>query len=327
MHLLGWIEYNGKSLTHEEIVSLLCTNPANARLFGGEFYLSWNGYEARDHYGVIPGPCPAGTLMHHGTIIGSVQPEIPEQNLEEAIISAVRLRSDTGVTALSGGVDSTLVASLAKLPCISVGLLDSHDTRQAKQVAERLKLELDQVIISPREIEEVVLIVANLESVWTPVDIGIATTLFFIAQRASECGYERILTGQSADEIFGGYSRYLETEDLAGDLAKDFRGLSYQASRDQRIATYHHTYLSMPYLDTRVVSTAANIPPKEKVSEGIRKKPLRMVAARHIPAEYAYYEKRAMQYGTGIWKEIKRLARHNGYNTSVQDYINSLRRT
>lgn len=327
MHLTGWIECNSKPLTHEEIMTLLQSNPDNARFFGGEFYLSWNGYQARDYYGVIPGPCPPGTLMHNNTIIGSIQPEIKKMDLVEAIVSAVRLRSDTGVTALSGGVDSTLVAFLARLPCIAVGLADSHDIRQATRVANQLKLELDTVIISPREIEEVVEIVARLDPVWSPVDIGIATTLFFITEYAREKGYERILTGQGADEIFGGYSRYLDTDDLAGDLQKDFDGLSYQASRDQKVAAYHATYLSMPYLDTRVVCAAADIPPEEKVSEGVRKRPLRMVAARYIPEEYAYYEKRAMQYGTGIWKEIKRLARHNGYNTSVQDYINSLRRT
>jgi hypothetical protein len=46
-----------------------------------------------------------------------------------------------------------------------------------------------------------------------------------------------------------------------------------------------------------------------------------------MPESYAYYEKKAMQYGTGIWKEIKRIARQNGYHSSVSDFITHIRRT
>jgi asparagine synthase (glutamine-hydrolysing) len=62
------------------------------------------------------------------------------------------------------------------------------------------------------------------------------------------------------------------------------------------------------------------------VRGGHRKIPLRKVAERHIPAEFAWYEKKAMQYGSGVWKELQRLARKNGYKTSVQDYIDQIDR-
>ena len=82
----------------------------------------------------------------------------------------------------------------------------------------------------------------------------------------------------------------------------------------------------MPYLDRRVVRAARAIPPEEKVRGGHRKIPLRKVAERHIPAEFAWYEKKAMQYGSGVWKELQRLARKNGYKSSIQDYIDQLYR-
>jgi asparagine synthase (glutamine-hydrolysing) len=50
------------------------------------------------------------------------------------------------------------------------------------------------------------------------------------------------------------------------------------------------------------------------------------VAERFIPAEFAWYEKKAMQYGSGIWKELQRLARKKGYKMSVQDYIDQIDR-
>jgi len=61
----------------------------------------------------------------------------------------------------------------------------------------------------------------------------------------------------------------------------------------------------MPYLDVRVVRAAQAIPAGEKVHGGVRKRPLREVAERHIPIEVARAEKKAMQYGSGIWRTIR----------------------
>ncbi len=108
---------------------------------------------------------------------------------------------------------------------------------------------------------------------------------------------------------------------MAEDLERDFAGLEQQADRDQAIAALHGTCLSLPYLDVRVVRAARKIPAADKVRGGHRKIPLREVAERHIPAEFAWYEKKAMQYGSGIWKLLQRLARKNGYKTSIQDDI------
>jgi asparagine synthase (glutamine-hydrolysing) len=159
-----------------------------------------------------------------------------------------------------------------------------------------------------------------------PVNVSIALTLYFVTRFAKEHGYTRILTGQGADELFGGYSRYLETPTLAEDLERDFLGLEEQAERDQAVAALHGAYLSMPYLDIRVVRAARAIPAQEKVQAGHRKIPLRKVAERHIPAEFAWYEKKAMQYGSGVWKELQKLARKKGYKTSIQDYIDQINR-
>ena len=66
-----------------------------------------------------------------------------------------------------------------------------------------------------------------------------------------------------------------------------------------------------------------SIPPEEKVKEGVRKRPLREVAARYVPNEVAYREKKAMQYGSGMMREIKRLARRSGYRM-VEDFLRAI---
>ena len=324
--LNGWVEREGRRLSCDEIFAICKDRPEEILRFGGEFSLSWNGCTARDHLGIIDGAGPKGTLTCNGKIRGEVNPVIPDLPLEDAIIAAVNLRSDEGVTALSGGVDSSLVAKLAGRECVAVGLEKSHDLKQARHAAGELGLSCTFVAITEAEIETALPVVVLTIPKKDPVNTGIALTQYFIARWAGDHGYTRILTGQGADELFGGYARYMETDTLEADLARDFLGLEAQARRDQGIAALHRTYLSMPYLDLRVVRAARVIPSCEKV-QGIRRKiPLRKVAERHIPQDLAWYEKKAMQYGSGVFGVLRKLARKNGYKTSLQDYIDQILR-
>jgi asparagine synthase (glutamine-hydrolysing) len=326
LKLTGWVEVDGHRLTAQDIEEILHDSPDKVKNFGGEFFLAGSGCRARDHFGIMPGNCPKGTIICDGEVKGKIDPHVPDLPLEQAILKAVELRSDQGVTALSGGVDSTLVAMLARRECVAVGLSESHDLHQARHAAEVLGLSLTCVTITPKEIAGALPAVIGAIPVKDPVNTSIALTLYFVARFAGEQGYGRIITGQGADELFGGYSRYLETPTLAEDLERDFLGLELQADRDQAVAALHGTYLSMPYLDVRVVRAARAIPADEKVQGGRRKIPLRQVAERFLPAEFAWYEKKAMQYGSGVWKELQRLAKKNGYKASIQDYIDHISR-
>jgi len=324
--IAGWVEIDGQRLTAIEIGDIVHHHPEEILTFGGEFFLAGAGCRARDHFGIMPGNCPKGTLICNDEIKGAIIPTVPDMPLEEAIITAVRLRSNEGITALSGGVDSTLVAHLARLECVAVGFSESHDLRQAHHAADTLNLPCTYVTITSKEVASALPEVVGAIPKKDPVNVSIALTLYFVTRFAKEHGYGRILTGQGADELFGGYSRYLETPTLAADLDRDFLGLEEQAERDQAVAALHGAYLSMPYLDLRVVRAARAIPAQEKVQAGQRKIPLRKVAERHIPAEFAWYEKKAMQYGSGVWKELQKLARKKGYKTSIQDYIDQINR-
>ncbi|HXX55013.1 MAG TPA: asparagine synthase C-terminal domain-containing protein [Methanoregula sp.] len=324
--LKGWIELSGRRLGLPEIAGIVGRRPDEISSFGGEFFLSWGECRARDHFGVVPGDCPKGTVVCRGIGRCTIEPEVPDLPLDEAIAAAVGLRSDEGVTALSGGVDSTLVAFLAKRECVAVGIAGSHDLRRARQVSAALGLDCTEVIISPEAIGDALPQVLSAIPKHDPVNTGIALTQYFIAEWAGDHGFRRILTGQGADELFGGYSRYLGTDTLEADLARDFAGLELQAERDQAVAGLFGCYLSMPYLDLRVVRAARAIPCSARVCGGRRKVPLREVAERYITAEFAWYEKKAMQYGSGVAKELRRLARHNGYKTSVQGYLDQISR-
>jgi asparagine synthase (glutamine-hydrolysing) len=225
------------------------------------------------------------------------------------------------VVALSGGIDSALIGVLSSLPALAVGREGSHDLRRAALVADRLHLDLDIVPITEQNVDELLPSILRVLPRLTVTDVGIALTLGFIAAAAQARGHTRILAGQGADELFGGYARYERSADLETDLRRDVHALPYQLARDQAVAGLFGTYFSLPYLDIRVVRAALAIPAYTKVAAGVRKVPLREIASRFVPPDIAYYQKKAMQYGSGVEAMLRSLARNNGYKNRVQEYI------
>ncbi|MCQ8894209.1 MAG: asparagine synthase C-terminal domain-containing protein [Methanolinea sp.] len=315
IELAGWVERDGVVLSPGELGALLPEDPLAASSFGGEFSLAWDGYRARDALGIVPGPAPPGTILAGDRVIGKVAPCFRETGLLEAIVTAVRLRSDRGIVALSGGVDSALVAAIARLPCIVAGFEGSSDLAGGTEVARLLGLDCTQVIVTPSDLEDAVARVLCLIPEKNPLDLSIALCWHFIARSAREAGYDRVLSGQGADELFGGYSRYLGGGDTDALLAADFARLPGQVARDQAVTGAEGLLLSYPYLDARVIAAAAAIPAGEKVSGGVRKRALREVAGKFLPPGIAGREKKAMQYGSGIWRELQKFARRKGCRT------------
>jgi asparagine synthase (glutamine-hydrolysing) len=325
MQFTGWARLDGRVLDIAEFEAIIEGRAPGATRLEGEFFFKSDRCRARDWFGIIPGDCPRGTIICNNRPDRIISPVVGDPDLEVAIITAVRQRSDEGVTALSGGVDSSLVAALAGLPCITVGFKESHDLKRGLHAARELGLSCEPCIIDDRMVADHLPTITGIAATDNPVDIGIAATQYFISWWAGELGFRRILSGQGADEQFGGYARYLSSPDLARDLSRDLDGIVHQIERDQSVAAHFGCYFSMPYLDARVVRAAGALDPSEKIRNGVRKYALREVARHYIPPDIAASEKKAMQYGSGIWSSIRRLARHNGYKTSLKDYVNHLK--
>ena len=61
-----------------------------------------------------------------------------------------------------------------------------------------------------------------------------------------------------------------------------------------------------------------------RIVDGVRKRPLREIAARHLPESIACYEKKAMQYGSGVMREMEKLAGRRGYRKAIKDYLREI---
>ncbi|MER3126887.1 asparagine synthase (glutamine-hydrolyzing) [Bacillus pumilus] len=149
----------------------------------------------------------------------------PEQTQEQKLIEEVRdaiydsvkvhMRSDVPVGSfLSGGIDSSFIVSVAKelhpeLKTFSVGFQQDgfSEVDVAKETADKLGLENFSAVISPEEyMNELPKIVWHLDD---PLADPAAIPLYFVAKEAKK-QVTVVLSGEGADELFGGYNIYRE---------------------------------------------------------------------------------------------------------------------
>ncbi|MDO5846232.1 MAG: asparagine synthase C-terminal domain-containing protein [Methanocorpusculum sp.] len=304
----GWVESEGRVLAASEVAGISAEELSRC---GGEFVLERSDLTARDCYGIMPGRPEAGIIVS-GEKRLPVVPVVPELPLSAALWEAVRLRcSDDAVVALSGGVDSCLVAAIA-VRCgvrraVAVGAPGSHDLKAARSAAEVLGLDLTVRELTDADVRAALPQVKAVLSGRTQMDIELGTAGWFICSLANELGAERILTGQAADELFAGYARYSRTASLRADMEKDFAGLVQQREREALIAGQFGVWYSMPFMDERVVRASRRFSAEELVEGDRRKIALRKAAVEFLPEEIAWRPKKAMQYGSGVTKLLKRV--------------------
>ncbi|MGH2370609.1 MAG: asparagine synthase (glutamine-hydrolyzing), partial [Chloroflexota bacterium] len=155
------------------------------------------------------------------------------ETLRQALDGAVRrqLMSDVPVGAfLSGGIDSTVIVALAQryhpkaLHTFSIGYLGANgrvapaayndDLAYARQVSEEVGTVHHEVLLDPRaDLSALVAdLVAQLDE---PLVEPVFVSTHFLAQLARAQGVPVVLTGDGADELFGGYRRYAAARRLA----------------------------------------------------------------------------------------------------------------
>ncbi|WP_048058189.1 asparagine synthase (glutamine-hydrolyzing) [Pyrococcus yayanosii] len=226
----------------------------------------------------------------------------------------IRTTKRTGVL-FSGGLDSSLIALLAArysdITLYAAGTEDSPDIEGARRVADELGLPLKEFIFTREDVEEALPKVAFAIEEPNAVNLAIAIPIYFATLLAREDGVKVLLSGQGADELFGGYAKYLQRPEL---MERDILEMGERnLARDDKVSMLNGVEVRYPYLDPAVVRVAIRTPLELKIKEGIRKLILRRAAEQlGLPREVAWKEKKACQYGSRSQKLLEKIAKARG---------------
>ena len=246
--------------------------------------------------------------------------------LREALADSVRshLMCDVpyGVL-LSGGLDSSVISALAakfaatrvedghsaawfpRLHSFSIGLAGSPDLAAAQTVADALdtvhhgfEFTIEQGLDALRDV------IWHLET-FDVTTIRASTPMYLMARRIKAMGIKMVLSGEGADEIFGGYLYFHKAPDPRAFHDETVRKLGdlhlYDCLRANKSMAAWGVEARVPFLDTRFLDHAMAIDPAAKMCGGgvIEKKLLRQAFEGWLPEEVLWRQKEQFSDGVG----------------------------
>jgi asparagine synthase (glutamine-hydrolysing) len=243
------------------------------------------------------------------------------EELSRAIEESVRMACEGKevAVAFSGGMDSGLVAALAKryaksVTCYTCGTKDSFDVRAGKDTASKLDLPFVHVQISKGVIEDLIKEMVTATGVSDPFTISYELQLFSVLK---ECKEDTVLTGQGADEYFMGCAKYVGQSKEEFELLKNAgveRLMNISVPCELEMASYFGKSLHYPYLTERVVEEVSKLDPESLVPKDMdsRKQVLKDVSVDFGYGFLAGKKKKSSQYGSGTTDLIRAIARERG---------------
>ena len=201
--------------------------------------------------------------------------------LRESLTEATRKRlmSDVPIgVLLSGGLDSSLTSSIAarllkeqgkELHSFSIGLdADAPDAKAARKVAEFLGTKHHEVHFTIEQgIEILDKLIWHLET-YDVTSIRASTPMFFLSKAITDLGIKVVLSGEGADEIFGGYLYFRNapsTEDFQKETIERVQKLfTADLLRADKSTMAHGLEARVPFLDKAFLDVAMRIKGEEK---------------------------------------------------------------
>jgi asparagine synthase (glutamine-hydrolysing) len=263
--------------------------------------------------------------------------ETLQKLLERSVRKRVSGAKEIAV-AFSGGLDSSVVAFLASkcranVHLIHVSLENRPETEEAKKAADELNLPVEVYLFREADVEKVVSRVVELIEEADAVKVSIGVPFYWTAEKASEAGFRVLLAGQGADELFGGYQRYVndyllyEKEKVRKTMFDDVVKLhESNIERDVKICGFHDVELRLPFASYQIAQFAVSLPLELKIersADTLRKLVLRKVAVdMGLPSSIVEKPKKAVQYATGINVALKKIAKKQ--RITIAEYVNKL---
>ncbi|AGI47740.1 Asparagine synthase (glutamine-hydrolyzing) [Thermoplasmatales archaeon BRNA1] len=250
------------------------------------------------------------------------------EELGRAIEESVRKASmgKEVAVAFSGGMDSGLVAALAKkyarsVTCYTCGTDDSFDVQAGRELAGKLELPWVHCRIGEDTIEGDIRELIQATKVSDPFTISYELQLFTVCRKAHE---PVVLSGQGSDEYFGGCFNSVSDDDSAYEEFRAWgieRLMKVSVPCEISIAEHFGRRILYPYLDGSVLGEVGKIDPEElrPRSLGERKSVVKQVAEELGFPALAHRTKKASQYGSGTTELIGDAAKKEGvrYNRYI----------
>jgi asparagine synthase (glutamine-hydrolysing) len=236
--------------------------------------------------------------------------------LEAAI--AETLEDKVGV-AFSGGVDSTLIAHIAKkysqVELYSAGTPGSEDLRFAEKVAEELGLPLFKKELNEGQVLDYYAVAYSV-SQGDLLRVELLVPACAVGEIAKERGAGVVLFGSGSEELFVGYERYYtylrEGLDVNDILKKEFEGLKQREIGDtKRLMRRYGVEARFPYYNRKLADMMFSVPLEQKMEDKELKKGMLREAAHFlgVPETAVKRKKRALQYGSGVHKILLKNSR------------------
>lgn len=247
--------------------------------------------------------------------------------IHDALEAAVKrqLMSDVpyGVL-LSGGLDSSVISAIAKkfaarrietdgkkdawwpqLHSFAVGLKGAPDLIKAREVADYIGTVHHEINYTIQEGLDAVRDVIYFIETYDVTTVRASTPMYLLARVIKSMGIKMVLSGEGADEIFGGYLYFHKAPDAKAFHEETVRKLSklylYDCLRANKSLSAWGVEGRVPFLDKEFLDVAMRTNPEAKMCPGktIEKKIVREAFADMLPESVAWRQKEQFSDGVG----------------------------
>jgi asparagine synthase (glutamine-hydrolysing) len=225
---------------------------------------------------------------------------------------------------LSGGLDSSITSALAKkfaskrvesndkldawypqLHSFSVGLKDAPDLKAAKIVADHIGTIHHEINFTVQEgIDAIRDVIYHLET-YDITTIRASTPMYLMARAIKSLGIKMVLSGEGADELFGGYLYFHKAPNAKEFHDETVRKLDklhqYDCLRANKSLAAWGIEGRVPFLDKEFIDVAMNINPEDKMIKNgrIEKWVLREAFKDYLPESVLWRQKEQFSDGVG----------------------------
>ena len=247
--------------------------------------------------------------------------------IHDALEDAVKrqLMSDVpyGVL-LSGGLDSSVISAIAekysemrieddsktkaywpRLHSFAVGLKGAPDLAKAKLVADHIGTVHHEINYTIQEGLDAIRDVIYFIETYDVTTVRASTPMYLLARVIKSMGIKMVLSGEGADEIFGGYLYFHKAPDAKAFHEETVRKLSklylYDCLRANKSLSAWGVEGRVPFLDKEFLDVAMRTNPEAKMCPGqtVEKKIVREAFADMLPKEVAWRQKEQFSDGVG----------------------------